>query len=132
MVITGVLCIFAAVSSAVFGTWSLSHNQTTQSAAGTQLALRAMAPPELCRRNAGLHGKLLDGVGDAEIAQRRTDLRIHVADPVEKEELLEDEAQAVGAKAGEPAVDGSLVLSPGMPASVARSVVPSNFAVFTW
>ncbi|BBX64232.1 hypothetical protein MSAS_34060 [Mycobacterium saskatchewanense] len=39
MLIAGVLCVFAAVASAGFGTWSLSHNRT-------QLALRAMAPAQ--------------------------------------------------------------------------------------
>ena len=34
----------AAVASAGFGTWSLSHNQTVDT---TQLALRAMAPTQL-------------------------------------------------------------------------------------
>jgi hypothetical protein len=47
MLIAGMVCICAAVASAGFGTWSLSHNQTTDDAAGTQLALRAMAPPQL-------------------------------------------------------------------------------------
>ncbi len=41
------LCMCAAVASAGFGTWSLSHNQTADSAATTQLALRAMAPTQL-------------------------------------------------------------------------------------
>ncbi|BBX98945.1 hypothetical protein [Mycobacterium lacus] len=44
MLITGVLCVVAAVSSAVFGTWSLSH---APGADATQLALRAMAPTQL-------------------------------------------------------------------------------------
>jgi hypothetical protein len=44
MLITGVLCVFAAVSSAVFGTWSLSQAPTADP---TQLALRAMAPTQL-------------------------------------------------------------------------------------
>jgi hypothetical protein len=44
MLITGALCIFAAVSSAVFGTWSLTHAPTAEP---TQLALRAMAPTQL-------------------------------------------------------------------------------------
>jgi hypothetical protein len=47
MFIAGVLCMCAAVASAGFGTWSLSHNQTADSAAATQLALRAMAPTQL-------------------------------------------------------------------------------------
>jgi hypothetical protein len=44
MLIAGVLCICAAVASAGFGTWSLSHHQAVGT---TQLALRAMAPPQL-------------------------------------------------------------------------------------
>jgi hypothetical protein len=44
MLIAGVVCLCAAVASAGFGTWSLSNNQTAN---GTQLALRAMAPPQL-------------------------------------------------------------------------------------
>lgn len=44
MLIAGVLCMCAAVASAGFGTWSLSHNHAVD---GTQLALRAMAPTQL-------------------------------------------------------------------------------------
>jgi hypothetical protein len=44
MLIAGVVCVCAAVASAGFGTWSLSHNHAV---AGTQLALRAMAPTQL-------------------------------------------------------------------------------------
>ena len=44
MLIAGVLCMCAAVASAGFGTWSLSHSQTADT---TQLALRAMAPTQL-------------------------------------------------------------------------------------
>jgi hypothetical protein len=47
MLIAGVLCMCAAVASAAFGTWSLSHNQAAGGAATTQLALRAMAPTQL-------------------------------------------------------------------------------------
>ncbi|OBI87389.1 hypothetical protein [Mycobacterium sp. 1245805.9] len=47
MLIAGVVCMCAALASAGFGTWSLSHNQTTEGVGGTQLALRAMAPPQL-------------------------------------------------------------------------------------
>ena len=50
MLIAGVVCVCAAVASAGFGTWSLSHGQTAEpagSAAPTQLALRAMAPTQL-------------------------------------------------------------------------------------
>jgi hypothetical protein len=47
MLIAGVVCMCAAIASAGFGTWSLSHNQTPNSAATTQLALRAMAPTQL-------------------------------------------------------------------------------------
>ncbi len=43
MLIAGVLCICAALGSAGFGTWSLSHNQAVGT---TQLALRAMAPTQ--------------------------------------------------------------------------------------
>ncbi|ETW23552.1 hypothetical protein [Mycobacterium gastri] len=43
MLIAGVLCVCAAVASAVFGFWSLSH---THAADPTQLALRAMAPTQ--------------------------------------------------------------------------------------
>jgi hypothetical protein len=44
MLIAGVVCVCAAVASAGFGTWSLSHNPTVDA---TQLALRAMAPTQL-------------------------------------------------------------------------------------
>jgi hypothetical protein len=50
MLIAGVLCVCAAVVSAGFGTWSLSHSQTANSTATTgtnALALRAMAPTQL-------------------------------------------------------------------------------------
>ena len=53
MLIAGVLCVCAAVVSAGFGTWSLSHRQTANSTASTAttetnaLALRAMAPTQL-------------------------------------------------------------------------------------
>jgi hypothetical protein len=44
MLIAGVLCMCAAVVSAGFGTWSLSHAPTVDA---TQAALRAMAPTQL-------------------------------------------------------------------------------------
>jgi hypothetical protein len=44
MLIAGVLCVCAAVASAGFGAWSLSHGQTVDT---TALALRAMAPTQL-------------------------------------------------------------------------------------
>ena len=44
MLIAGVVCMCAAVASAGFGTWSLSHSQTVDT---TQMALRAMAPTQL-------------------------------------------------------------------------------------
>lgn len=44
MLIAGVLSMCAAVASAGFGTWSLSHNRALDA---TQLALRAMAPTQL-------------------------------------------------------------------------------------
>lgn len=44
MLIAGVLCVCAAVASAMFGIWSLAHQPTADS---TQLALRAMAPTQL-------------------------------------------------------------------------------------
>ena len=44
MLIAGVLCVCAAVSSTVFGAWSLSHAHNGEP---TQLALRAMAPTQL-------------------------------------------------------------------------------------
>jgi hypothetical protein len=44
MLIAGVLCVCAALASAGFGTWSLSHHQTVDT---TQVALRAMAPTQL-------------------------------------------------------------------------------------
>lgn len=52
MLIAGVLCVCAAVASAGFGTWSLAQNQplpaaNTTDKATTQIALRAMAPPQL-------------------------------------------------------------------------------------
>lgn len=47
MLIAGVLCVCAAVVCAGFGTWSLSRRPTPDSSAGTQLALRALAPTQL-------------------------------------------------------------------------------------
>ncbi|MCV7032262.1 hypothetical protein [Mycobacterium sherrisii] len=50
MLIAGVVCMCAAVVSAGFGTWSLSHPHPVEHSAGadaTQLALRAMAPTQL-------------------------------------------------------------------------------------
>jgi hypothetical protein len=47
MLIAGLVCMCAAVASAGFGTWSLSHNHTADGAAATELALRAMAPTQL-------------------------------------------------------------------------------------
>jgi hypothetical protein len=47
MLIAGVLCVCAAVLSAGFGTWSLSHNRAAEITAVTALALRAMAPTQL-------------------------------------------------------------------------------------
>ncbi|HTQ20225.1 hypothetical protein [Mycobacterium sp.] len=44
MLIAGVLCVCAAVVSASFGTWSLSHTPAVDT---TQAALRAMAPTQL-------------------------------------------------------------------------------------
>jgi hypothetical protein len=44
MLIAGVLCVCAAVVSAGFGTWSLSHAQTVDT---NQAALRAIAPTQL-------------------------------------------------------------------------------------
>src|SRR5262249_8163320 len=42
---------------------------------------------EFCLRNAGLDGKLLHGVGDAEIIERRIDLRVLIADAVHQEDI---------------------------------------------
>jgi hypothetical protein len=47
MLITGVLCVCAAVVSAGFGTWSLSHSQAPNAVGTTTLALRAIAPTQL-------------------------------------------------------------------------------------
>jgi hypothetical protein len=47
MLITGVLCVCAAVVSAGFGTWSLSHSQAPNPVGTTALALRAIAPTQL-------------------------------------------------------------------------------------
>lgn len=47
MLIAGVVCMFAALASAGFGSWSLSQNRAADRAATTQLALRAMAPTQL-------------------------------------------------------------------------------------
>ncbi|HTX97956.1 MAG TPA: hypothetical protein VME67_25880 [Mycobacterium sp.] len=44
MLIAGVLCMGAAVASAGFGTWSLTHNHQLDA---TALALRSMAPTQL-------------------------------------------------------------------------------------
>ncbi|ORJ59379.1 hypothetical protein [Mycobacterium simiae] len=46
MLIAGVVCVCAAMVSAGFGAWSLSHNHSAQADAA-QLALRAMAPTQL-------------------------------------------------------------------------------------
>lgn len=43
MLVAGVLCVCAAIASASFGIWSLSHTPTTDA---TQLALRSMAPTQ--------------------------------------------------------------------------------------
>lgn len=43
MLIAGVVCVCAAIASAAFGVWSLSHTPTTDA---TQLALRSMAPTQ--------------------------------------------------------------------------------------
>lgn len=43
MLIAGVVCMCAAVASAAFGIWSLSHTPTTDA---IQLALRSMAPTQ--------------------------------------------------------------------------------------
>ncbi|MBW0013516.1 hypothetical protein [Mycobacterium sp.] len=44
MLIAGVLCMCAAIGSAGFGAWSLSHHRAVDT---TALALRAMAPTQL-------------------------------------------------------------------------------------
>jgi hypothetical protein len=44
MLIAGLLCVCAAMASAGFGAWSLSHTQTVDT---TALVLRAMAPTQL-------------------------------------------------------------------------------------
>jgi hypothetical protein len=44
MLIAGVVCMGAAIASAAFGIWSLSHASTPDP---TQLALRSMAPTQL-------------------------------------------------------------------------------------
>lgn len=43
MLIAGVVCVCAAIASAAFGIWSLSHTATTDA---TQWAVRSMAPPQ--------------------------------------------------------------------------------------
>ncbi|MHA7648724.1 hypothetical protein ACX9NE_00830 [Mycobacterium sp. ML4] len=43
MLIAGVVCVCAAIASAAFGIWSLSHTPTADS---MQLALRSMAPTQ--------------------------------------------------------------------------------------
>lgn len=48
MLIAGVLCVCAAVASAGFGIRSLARSQTFETANATsQVALRALAPPQL-------------------------------------------------------------------------------------
>ena len=47
MLIAGVLCVCAAVVSAGFGTWSLSHGPVPTPVDTAALALRAMAPTQL-------------------------------------------------------------------------------------
>jgi hypothetical protein len=47
MLIAGVLCVCAAVVSAGFGTWSLSHGPVPSPVDTTALALRAVAPTQL-------------------------------------------------------------------------------------
>src|SRR6267378_8371016 len=49
--------------------------------------LSARAAPELRRGHAGLHRELLHRVGDAEVTERRVDLRIDDADTVEQEHV---------------------------------------------
>ncbi|MBW0018004.1 MAG: hypothetical protein JO236_10745 [Mycobacterium sp.] len=44
MLITGVLCVCAALSTAGFGAWSLSHTRTADA---TSVAVRAMGPTQL-------------------------------------------------------------------------------------
>jgi hypothetical protein len=56
-------------------------------ALGNDADLSARAAPELRRGYAGLHRELLHRVGDAEITERRVDLRIDDADAVEQEHV---------------------------------------------
>lgn len=44
MLIAGVVCVCAAIASAAFGIWTLTHAPTGDA---TQLALRSMAPTQL-------------------------------------------------------------------------------------
>ena len=54
-------------------------------ALGNDANLPARATPELSRGHAGLHRELLNRVGNAEVAQRRVDLGVDVADAIEQE-----------------------------------------------
>src|SRR5262249_28831352 len=49
--------------------------------------LCAMAASEFSRRDARLHRELLHRIRDPEIAKRGADLRIHIADAIEQEEI---------------------------------------------
>ena len=49
--------------------------------------LRTMTTSEFRCGNAGLHGELLDSVGDAEVAERGVELGVHVRHAVEQEEI---------------------------------------------
>ena len=56
-------------------------------ALGDDAHLSAGAAPELGGRHAGLHCKLLHGVGDAEVAQSGVDLSIDHADTIQQEDI---------------------------------------------
>ena len=56
-------------------------------ALGHNTDLTAGTAPKLGRSYAGLHGKLLHGVGDAEVAERGVDLRINITDTIEQEDV---------------------------------------------
>src|ERR1051325_430123 len=56
-------------------------------ALGNDAHLAAGAAPKLGRSDTGLHGKLLHGISNAEVAERGVDLRINVADTVEQEDV---------------------------------------------
>src|SRR5690349_22007809 len=53
-------------------------------ALGNDIHLAAGTAAKLCRGHTGLHHKFLNGIGDTEVAERRVDLRVDIADSIQK------------------------------------------------